>query len=1187
MNRALWRSGKTPFLFLLLLGFISSAKGQHLPYFYAPLSVYQEGLELYNKKKYGSAIEKFERYLRESSQFLHFPESKIYIPESHFYIAVGSFQLNRANAQNLLHDFILTFPAHPKAPLAKFFLGKLLFTQRKYKNAPNYLTELSPEEVSEEDYNEAQFMIGYCYFSQDKDDEALEKLDPLRQKLGEYHDEANYYYGVIQFRKKNYSQALEAFRAIESSPEFEKKVPVYLASCLLETRQYESLASYGASLLEAKKDFDQKTAVYRSIGAALFEMGMYEKAMLFLEEYANQSPAPDPAIRYRMGFACYKLKQFPPAIFHFKKVVNGKDTIAQAAAYYLGQSYLQIQKPDEARLAFQYACELQHENDFRREALFLYAKIAFENKYFEEARPAFEQYIKKYPNAYNIDEVNSLLGEAYFYAAQFRNAINFFEASGSFTKRAKIAYQKACYYYATQLIEKSKLDSALFFLQKCVRAAAEPALVIDASFWIAEIKFSKGLYEEALAAYQEMVKMQGATGSDYYPDAIVGWAWCLMLQKNWQDAGMKFKEAVNLTALKSKPDLLVMASLRGGDCFFVIKEYQKAIPFFQRVIELNHTQTDYAEYSLGLCQLRLGQTEAAIKTLKKVVIAHRTSPYRDDAILELSSIYMKWIIDYPSATAYAKQLLEEHPNSELKPLALKNLGYAALSSENTDMAIKYFQKLLFEHGNYNQKISQGVLEDLATLMPPRDFSSLLKDFKLKYPDTNIELENLAYNAGRDSYLLDKNYPEAVEQLSLYIQNYPQGKYYYEALLFRGECFAELGQNNKALSDFEAVYTGSAPSEQKNKAIINAAQLQLKLKRFEEAIALYEKAIDQVDNPIEKQPLLIGLSQAYMEQKNYRQASRLFQELLENAKLTTYSKNRISVMLGNALYHQGLRDSAFRIFQRVEAESQNIFGAESQYMMARIYLDNKQYEACRKAVLSMKEKYQPYTAWRARAFIVLARYYIALGERFQAMETLKSIIRNADDASVIDEAKVYLQEIENNQTLGAAPAEETNAKETGKKEPPSPSPSKPPAEERAPEKENKIKPATSNAPSPSSTSPQPKTPASQPACAPSTSPTNTQPPKTSDETLKTEKTNAKISYHLIVGTTTGLPKARELEQEWINKGFKVSLLLGRLPEQYRVSIFQSANKAEVDQKRKDLLSNGIINDTAWVHKEEKP
>ncbi|MCS6905137.1 MAG: tetratricopeptide repeat protein [Bacteroidia bacterium] len=1159
-------------LISLLLEVSSYAFAQHLPYFYSPLSIYQEGLELFNKQKYSAAIEKFNRYLIESSLFPHFPESKIYIPEAYFYIAVSSFQLTRANAQNLLQSFITEFPSHPKVFLAKFYLGKLFFTQKRYKNASSCLKELTEKELSEEEYSETQFMLGYCYFSQDREEEALEKLNPLRQKLGPYHDEANYYYGVIQFRKKNYYEALNAFQSIEKVPEFEKKVPVYIAACLLETKQYEKLATYGENLLNAKEDFDQKFAIYRSIGAALFEIGMYEKAMLFWEEYANQSATIEPAIRYRMGFACYKLKQFPPAIFHFKKIVHTKDSIAQAAAYYLGQSYLQIQKPDEARLAFQYAHELPFDNDFRRESLFLYAKIAFENKYFDEARSAFEQYIKKYPNAYNIDEVNSLLGEAYYYAAQFRNAIRFFEASGVTQKRTKTAYQKACYYYAIQLIEKSKLDSALFYLQKCVRVAVEPGLTIDARFWIAEIKFYKGLYEEAEAAYQEMIKMQGATGSDYYSEALVGWAWCLMLQKNWQEAAYKFREATNLSALKNKPDLYVVANLRGGDCFFVIKEYQKAIPFYQRVIDFNHTQTDYAEYSLGLCQLRLGQTDAAIKTLKKIVVAHRNSNYRDDALLELSSIYMKWIIDYPNATAYAKQLLEEHPNSDLRPLALKNLGYAALSSENTDMAIKYFKKLLFEHGNYNQKLSQGVLEDLSTIMPPKEFSSVLQDFKLKYPDTNIEVENLAYNAGRDSYLLDKNYPEAIEQLSLYIQNYPQGKYYFEAFLFRGECYAELGQNQKALADFEAVYSALAPIEIKNKAIINAAQLQLKLKRFEEAISLYEKALERIENPIERQPLLLGLSQAYMEQKNYRQASQLFQELLANPKLTQYSRTRISVMLGNALYYQGLRDSALRIFQRVEAESQNVFGAESQYMIARIYLDKKEYDACKKAVLSMKEKYQPYTAWRARAFIVLARYYVALGERFQAMETLKSVIRNADDPSVIQEAKEYLEELERNENLGTESTVQNNSQVENSKV------------------NNDIKNISSRA----EITPKPKEISTAPPSTPkeknisSTQPVIAAPAESSkSEAKRNEASSARISYHLIVGTTTGLPKAREMEEEWKKKGFRVSLLLGRLPEQYRISIFQSSNKAEVEQKRKELLSNGTIEDSAWIHKEEKP
>jgi TolA-binding protein len=53
-----------------------------------------------------------------------------------------------------------------------------------------------------------------------------------------------------------------------------------------------------------------------------------------------------------LGYAYYKQNDFENAISQFNKIINGKDFVAQNAYYHLGESYLKLDKKQEALNAF-------------------------------------------------------------------------------------------------------------------------------------------------------------------------------------------------------------------------------------------------------------------------------------------------------------------------------------------------------------------------------------------------------------------------------------------------------------------------------------------------------------------------------------------------------------------------------------------------------------------------------------------------------------------------------------------------------------------------------------------------------------------------------------------------------------------------------------------------------------------
>jgi hypothetical protein len=52
----------------------------------------------------------------------------------------------------------------------------------------------------------------------------------------------------------------------------------------------------------------------------------------------------------------------------------------------------------------------------------------------------------------------------------------------------------------------------------------------------------------------------------------------------------------------------------------------------------------------------------------------------------------------------------------------------------------------------------------------------------------------------------------------------------------------------------------------------------------------------------------------------------------------------------------------------------------------------------------------YDYWITKAFLLLADNFVAIGDNFQAKETLQSIIDNSEDTTAVNEAKEHLQKI---------------------------------------------------------------------------------------------------------------------------------------------------------------------------------
>jgi TolA-binding protein len=96
-----------------------------------------------------------------------------------------------------------------------------------------------------------------------------------------------------------------------------------------------------------------------------------------------------------LGYAYYKQNDFENAISN--KIINGKDFVAKY--YHLGESYLKLDKKQEALNAFKNASEMPFDSSIQEDASLNYAKLSYEMGIRTKAYLRFCWALsKKYPN---------------------------------------------------------------------------------------------------------------------------------------------------------------------------------------------------------------------------------------------------------------------------------------------------------------------------------------------------------------------------------------------------------------------------------------------------------------------------------------------------------------------------------------------------------------------------------------------------------------------------------------------------------------------------------------------------------------------------------------------------------------------------------------------------------------------
>ncbi|MEL6842381.1 MAG: tetratricopeptide repeat protein, partial [Bacteroidota bacterium] len=597
------------------------------------------------------------------------------------------------------------------------------------------------------------------------------------------------------------------------------------------------------------------------------------------------------------------------------------------------------------------------------------------------------------------------------------------------TNRVRQAYQLVCYYFGLEAFERAAFEIAETNFRKAIDNSFDDDVALSARFWLGETKFRDGAFGEAISQYNSYLGNRNASKNEFYARAFYGLGWSNFKLKKYDAALKGFEDFIAKGGRNNDKNLVVDAYLRAGDAEFLRRRYSAANRYYQRVIDFRYTYRDYALYQIGESEYRQGKYAASTQSFAKIIENFKRSELRDNALDRISEIYLTWLNNEAQASKYAKLLVQDYPRSPLAAGAYNRLAIAAFNAGDANGAINYFKKVLQDYAS-DKDNAQVALENLSALLDPADFDKVFRDYRNANPELDNNVASIAFNTGKDRFF-SGNYNSAIEQFSTYIRDFKGGNDYLESLLFRARSYRELGQYSNALKDYQGIYSTPSTNTFTSVALLEAGDIRYEQREFLSSLKLFEQLYDVSGKTQNRVQALFGQAKNHKAMEAYQQAIDKLNQIVSNNEVAVYSRTQARVEIGNCQYAAGALNQAMATFGEVENEFKNEFGAESQSMIVRIFYDlgmnlkaqgdntgaNAQFEQAKTAGLYQRNTYPTFNLWNARTFLYVAEANYELGETFQAIGVLESLINEAPYEDIKQQAQKRLDEIRAEENQG--------------------------------------------------------------------------------------------------------------------------------------------------------------------------
>ena len=939
----------------------------------------------WNHQKYNAAQHLYDTWLAQNPN-----SSSSDLALARYRSTACAIELQHQDAVKRVRAFESAFPEHPLVRQARWDFANYLYRKREWKDAAMAFDSLNALRMGPAQKIEMQFKRGHALFELEQYEDArldLFSVMEAGEDAGAFENPARYYFSHISYLKGQSQVALEGFESLKNDPKLRRVIPIYVAQLLHETQQYERLIDYAPEVFTPDVDLNvsQHTDISRLVGDALYREQRFNEALPHLEKayHAARGEGRTRDFAYQMGYTYYQADEYLKALTCFALVVRESDEIAQLAHYHTAACYLNLGKKEKAKLAFKKAAESDYDGGIQEDALFSYAKLAYELTWnpFDDAVIAIERYLTKYPKSHRKDEAYGFLLEVYTSSRDYDRALAALDQIEIKTPDVKKAYQLVAFNRGVELFRAASYAECNAFFDAARTYPIDATIAAESYFWQGEAHYLQGNYPSATSAYATFESAPGAFQSKHYADGMYARGYALFQRKLYLDASSAFRSYLKTTAKSTFPKR-TDAKLRVADCYYANKEFEPAARYYGEVIAESQKAEAYARFQRAECFSSLNQPEAQIAELNALVASGIQSTYLPEALYALGRAEIE-TNDIESAKAHLLELRSTYPESLKSKNALVDLCLIAMKQNQPTEVLVLWDEIRARYG------SDAIASDAYNVVEPVLIDlGLLNDLPAGVGLNTDEIEARLFNAARDA-ALERDCEKAIRRLTEYIENYVSGTFHTEAHFFLANCAYDIGDLNKARTAFETVL--QAPiNDYTEPAALGAATIAWNAQDLvgaKQHYATLEAACVLQENVLEAR---IGLMRCHYLLGETEQA-------LAYANVVIEDNQTPEDIAATARYWRGKINFVAKAYEQASLDLEKVAalggerGAESQFLLCRMSYESGDYPATEQALFEFIEAYANYDAWKHKAFLLLVDTYVGRSDWFQARATVESIL----------------------------------------------------------------------------------------------------------------------------------------------------------------------------------------------------
>ena len=902
-------------------------------------------------------------------------------------------------------NYIASVSNEPRRQIMSFHLAHYYFLKDEYQLAIENFDKAGYENLSNEQIADSKFEKAYAYFNLKQFAQAKPLFNEIHQlPSNKYYIPSNYYYGFISYYDKQYSEALKAFKLVETFDEYKGVVPYYIAEIYYFQGKKEEALTYGVSVLNRGNTLYYEKQLKLLIGQIYFEKQDYAKALPLLEDYVNSTPKVTREVLYELSFCYYKANETDKAISGFKQLSNERDSMGQNSMYLLGDLYLKTNQKANARNAFQYSAYNSSNAKQQMVSRFNYAKLSYELGYQDIALKEMKSFVNSYPNSEYDAEAKEILVGLLAGTNNFSEALALYQTFDRPTLLMQKAYPRILYGKAIENINDQQLQPADELLAKVIANPQSGTLVSYANYWRGEIAYRQQRYDDAiryLALYlQANAPAQGeanAASARY----TSGYSW--FQKENYKNASGFFEQVTkNISAGSSAVEQ--DAFIRNADSYYMQRDFAKAGTMYDQVINNALLQSDYATYQKAMIA-GVKNSNEKIRVLNSLIKQYPSSSLVQDANMEIAQAY---IADekFSSAIPYLNNIINSS-NTGLKPRAYLKLGLAYYNDNNNAEALKSYQQLIQKYPQSTESDEAlNIIRDIYVEEGrPNDYVELMR--KNGKSVSVSEADSLTYTAAQLKYS-NNDCTAAITAFSNYLSQYPNGAYATDAAFYSADCAQKNKDFKTALARYDQVYKKGL-SKYFEKATLEAARINyFELKDYAAASTYFEALRSSSVNQDNLLEALRGLVRSYYQLKDYTKATEVSKELVGRKGISTDDKSIGFLLLGKSQQAANDCNAAIASFKSAAAINKTAWGAEARYEISNCYLKLNNTAAAEKAAMAVIRETGSYDFWVTKSYILLGDIFMEQKDYFNAKATYESVAKNSSIAELKNEAQQKLE-----------------------------------------------------------------------------------------------------------------------------------------------------------------------------------